>query len=69
MGTASRGLKKLPDHAERPPRRHPEGQAGRDLVSGRGPHRPEERLVRHWAGRTRPAPARRPSATKALLES
>src|SRR3954447_8576540 len=36
-------FKKLPGYAERPFGRHRHAKAHRDLVSGRGPHRPEER--------------------------
>ena len=55
-------FKKTSRRAERPSRRRPEGQAGRDLVSGRGPDRPEER-PRPPMGQARNAakPARRPA--------
>src|SRR5215208_6387369 len=54
-----RSSKKFPDRTEGPSRAPPAGQAGRDLVPGRGAHRPEER-DRAAVGPVRlpPAPAR-----------
>jgi hypothetical protein len=52
---SSRLSKKLPARLERPSRRVAGDDAGRNLVSGRSPHRPEDGLVRQWARRgTRP---------------
>jgi transposase-like protein len=56
MGRPSRRSKKLCRDAEGSSGRRRQGQAGRDLVPGRGPHRPEER-DRPTMGETRVAAA------------
>ena len=67
MGRPSRRSKKLSRDAEGASGRRRQGQAGRDLVPGRGPHRPEERH-RPAMGETRfaAAPARRPALRERL---
>src|SRR6187401_2837619 len=60
-------LKKLRRDAEHSPRRPAEGQADRDLVPGRSPHRPEERpRAAVGAARLAPTPARRSALRKRL---
>src|SRR5215211_7725732 len=61
-------LKKLRRDAEHSPRRPAEGQADRDLVPGRSPHRPEERpRAAVGAARLAPTPARRSALRSAYL--
>src|SRR5829696_6322622 len=68
MGRPSRLSKKLCRDAECSSGRRCQGQAGRDLVSGRSPHRPEERpRAAMGAARLAPAPARRPALRERLL--
>src|SRR5215203_4411805 len=67
MGRPSRLSKKLCRDAECSSGRRCQGQAGRDLVSGRSPHRPEERpRAAMGAARLAPAPARRPALRERL---
>src|SRR5215211_7975094 len=60
-------FKKTRRDAEHSPRRPAEGQADRDLVPGRSPHRPEERpRAAVGAARLAPTPARRSALRKRL---